>query len=126
MNRQRILLIVGGCIVALLAGRTVVGFYRDALDNRRNEIASLKRGLDQIKFQKAEAEQNATEWRKVGGQTLSMDPDEVMRRLRDDLFDLTKKTGLEKEKVDLNAVQPWGKNGIRGLTCQVSAEGDMQ
>ena len=125
MNRQKLLLLVVGSLAALFFGRTVIGLYQDAIKDRNTKIASLGKLLNQIKEEKKTSDAEAKEWLAVGAQTLSMDPDEDMRIMRDRLFELIKKTGLEKEKVDLGTIQNWGKNGVRSLGCSVTAEGGM-
>ena len=59
-------------------------------------------------------------------QTLSMDVNESGRLLRDDLYDVCKKSGVTQEKVVLGSLQPLGKNGVKTLSCTVTGEGWLQ
>jgi hypothetical protein len=125
MTRQKILLIIGGAVVALIIGKSVLGLYSDALSSRQAQIDAFKRKLADVKFQKAKSEMDLREWRSIGKQTLSMDPNETMRRLRDELYDMSKKSGLTKPNVDLGTVQNTGKNGVKVFTSQFTAEGSL-
>lgn len=125
-KREKTLLMVIGAVAVLLVGKAIFGFYRGTLTGRDATIVSLEKKLNGKKLEVAQAEAAQRDWLAVGRQTLSMDLNEAGRLLRDDLYDICKKSGVTQEKVVLGSTQPLGKNGVKTLSCTVTAEGSLQ
>lgn len=125
-KRERMMMILMGVGLALAAGRGGVKLYRDALNDYRTQITGLERDINKVKLDQAEAEFIKQRWlTEIGPQTLSMDENEAMTRLRNELYRLTDQAKLRDVRVDLGRPAPWGRNKIRVLNCTVSAQGNL-
>lgn len=119
-----------GLLVAAMAvflGRTGVILYRSSLQGYDTKIKSLKTDLKAIKLEQAQAVINADRWRReMGPSTLSMDPNEAMTRLREELYELTQEARLQDVQISLNQVRSYQKNGIRRLPATVTATAKLE
>lgn len=118
-----------GLLVAAMAvflGRTGVSLYRGALNGYTAKIAALKKDLKTIKEEQKLAVENSTRWRvDIGPSTLSMDPNEAMTRLREELYEQTQQAKLRDVQISLNQVKTYQKNGIRRLPATVTGTGKL-
>jgi hypothetical protein len=113
-------------LVLLFIGRSIAKNYMGALADKKGEILALQKRVIDIRKAKQQAESNQKHWKEIGGQTLSMDPNEVATRLRDEMYEVSKKCGLTDTEVNLGAVNPWLKNDVRVLGGTFSAKGTMK
>jgi beta-N-acetylhexosaminidase len=69
-------------LVLLFIGNTIVKNYFGALKDKKGEIAALQKRMIDIRKAKELAKANQKRWMEIGGQTFSMDPNEVRRCAR--------------------------------------------
>jgi hypothetical protein len=125
IKRERMMMISGSRL-GLAAGRGGFTLYRGTLNGLPDADHRLERDINKVKLDQAEAEFIKQRWlTEIGPQTLSMDENEAMTRLRNELYRLTDQAKLRDVRVDLGRPAPWGRNKIRVLNCTVSAQGKL-
>ncbi len=126
MNPQEkklmIVVVVLGAMLGLWQGYRA---YQSKLAKLDAAIATQKNNLKKVERERQEADEGEKEWKAVGRQTLSLDPNEATTRLRDELNELAAKSGLSGATVRIMPVRGYGKTGVRVLESKVEAEGSL-
>lgn len=99
--------------------------YQGKLADLDNEKARQLDNLKRVEAERAEAERGEIEWKAIGQQTLSLDPNEATTRMRDELNELTAKSRLSGSTVRILPVRAYGRTGVSVLESKVSAEGSL-
>ncbi|MBP7934780.1 MAG: hypothetical protein KA354_09055 [Phycisphaerae bacterium] len=121
-SRERLMIGLLLAAMAVFLGRTGVVLYRNSLRGYDAKIKSLKKDLATIKSEQVRAVVNTDRWRReIGPSTLSMDPNEAMTRLREELYEQTQQARLQDVQISLHQVRSYQKNGIRRLPATVTA-----
>ena len=124
--RERILAIVVGAVLALLAVRAVVLAYTSALGSIGDRIERARKEIGRIRLEKEEARLGMESWIQAGLQTFSMQENEARTLLRDELHRLSAQTGLEEVVVGLLPSRPLGKSGTRVISGKIQAAGAVE
>jgi hypothetical protein len=125
--RERMLVILLSVAAGLALVRLVVGRYTKSLKDYDGRITRLKGDLDKIQFERVRAQIGMGQWLEIGAETLSMDPNEAMTRLREEMTKLTEKTGLREAEVTQESTpKRWLKNGVRVLNFTVTGQGRFE
>jgi len=125
--RERMLVILLSVAAGLALVRLVVGRYTKSLNDYDGRITRLKGDLDKIQFERDRAQIGRGQWLEIGAETLSMDPNEAMTRLREEMTKLTEKTGLREAEVTQESTpKRWLKNGVRVLNFTVTGQGRFE
>lgn len=124
-KREKILVMLVGVAGLLFGGRMVAKMYQQSIADKDRKIQTLRGDLATIAIKRLESEAARQKWTEFGAQTLSMDPNEAANRLRDGLFELTRRTTLRKEQVQLGQARQLKNSPVRVLQCTVTAEGAM-
>ncbi|HSW44317.1 MAG TPA: hypothetical protein VLM89_01970 [Phycisphaerae bacterium] len=125
-RRERLLVILVATAAGLAVVRLVVEKYRDSLSYYDQQMVRLRGDLDKIQFEQTMAQMGSVQWREIGAETLSMDVNEAMTRLREEMSKLTEKTGLREVGVVLESTpKRWQNNGVKTLNFTVTGQGKL-
>lgn len=117
--RERLLLILVGCVLGGLALKGVVSLYMATREELKKDIESEQEELAELKADIEEAEDAQERWEEVGAHTLSMNEEEVYNRFRVVMVDLLKKVGLPDAEYKQHRIGSYGRHKLRALSCTV-------
>ncbi|HOA72907.1 MAG TPA: hypothetical protein PL151_16870 [Phycisphaerae bacterium] len=119
------MVIVLGALLALLAAWGAKTKYVGKLESLDEEIARLEKKQDEILAERKRLMRGKEAWLEAGRQTLGTDDAMVQTLFRPDIDALVQEVGLANGSVTLKGTPKVGKNGLRSLTCTVTAEGKL-
>jgi len=121
--REKKLLIVVVSFGVLIGVWKGSGKYRAWLDALDDKIDRKLEDKEEAELACTRARNGMDVWKKVGAQTLSMEPTEGINILRDELYAISERIGLKNVAVNPGRTASWKKNGVRRLPCSFSAVG---
>jgi hypothetical protein len=121
--REKKLLIVVISLGVLIGGWKGYGWYDEWKSDLDRQIERKEVIRDKASMARRRAEIGAATWRKIGKQTLSLEPTEGINIQRDELYALAERVGLKNRSVSPPRPANWRKNGVRRLSCSLSAAG---
>jgi hypothetical protein len=130
-SREKNLGIAVGVVATIFIGYWGANQYQQARTDLDRQIQKKKEERNAVDRDRKRTVERADLWRDYGRQTLSMDPNEVQTRLRNELHRLAEECNLKDVRLTISRVTPVGKpsrkqkNFVRVLGASLDADGQM-
>ncbi|MBI4581259.1 MAG: hypothetical protein HY718_16270 [Planctomycetes bacterium] len=124
-RREKIMIGLLGAVLALLAAKTVKNQYFARLAGLDKQIVAKQNDLDRLEADQRRLAKGKEAWHAAGRRTLATQDSEAQTLFRPDIDALVQEVGLTNATVQLKGIGKVGKNGLRSLSCSVTAEGQL-